>query len=373
MEYGNDLDFMVDIDSKLKDMRQVSDKKPVARQAPVKQANEKQDERRIKPAGGGASGNNPPTQNQTKIPEVPHEAQKDDVDAGLDVTQSQQEDPRDDVVVSATDGAVREIGKDKAILWDRFLVLEGMFEYQGGPKPIGLADKIARTNVSRIPAPLLDRANEKLKGRVLGKAVHFPWGIERITESNKVLSTRSSLVRYLLFDLYKDAEGTHVQYAFQWLALQFPTIYSADFDKDASYNEGNDALDIFMVLQVMHDMDLREGMYGVTGQGSDSGVSDLADNLSMVNENLQHLKRTQEVLVRDMRAGFERDGMLQAILFLERLGLIKGQIPRDLDGLNKLFEDNRDTFDNFKTVVNQHLANESLRKDQYQRDARSRR
>ena len=68
----------------------------------------------------------------------------------------------------------------------------------------------------------------------------------------------------------------------------------------------------------------------------------------------------------------ERQTMLQTVLLLDRLGLLKGGLPKDMGEFVRVLEQNRDAVVQTGVVVDNHVRAESERKQTLARQERMR-
>lgn len=284
---------------------------------------------------------------------------------GFEVRQSQQES-------LGGSGAVPNTGD--GVGWKKFKTLPGIFEHVGGDRPVRLNPNIKRSQVSGIPEPMLGVMQAILREEYTGASLDFPWGRYDVTANNRVFTTKSTLIRYLLFDGLRDAAGTHVQYAKQWLALQHPA-FDVGFKPETHLSPTNDELDIYALLYIAHTRARDAGEYELGGRsGTRESEQDLqtAERLGMLNMGmarvLDKLNEQAELLAEQN----ERQTMLQTVLLLDRLGLLKGGLPKDMGEFVRVLEQNRDAVVQTGVVVDNHVRAESERKQTLARQERMR-
>ncbi|MEK4277728.1 hypothetical protein [Paenibacillus sp. FSL R7-0026] len=253
--------------------------------------------------------------------------------------------------------------------WKQFKTLPGVFEHVGGDRPVVLNQHIKRVQISGVPEPLLSIIQERLKKRHLGAVIDFPWGSYSIEATNKVFTTKTSLVRYLLFDSLRDEDGTHVQYARQWFLLQYPTSLYADFKPKRDMNASSDELDVYALLAVAHTADPEHSVVSDSRVGLDR---EAMERLTMLNANIDRVlskMTTQDQMIQEYA---EHNNMIQTVMLLDRMGLLKGGIPRDMGEFIRLLEQNRDLIGQTNDVVDNHIEAEHERKKTLMRDERMR-
>lgn len=252
--------------------------------------------------------------------------------------------------------------------WKQFKTMPGVFEpVIGGNRPVQLHKTIPRVQVSNVPKPLLHAVQERLQRDYLGVVIGFPWGDYTITERNRVFTARASLIRYLLFDSFRDEKGTHVQYAKQWLALQHPA-FDAVFNPTNQLNPSNDELDIYALLYASHMRALQSGEYNhhATPVPDDQTI----DRLGMLNKRMDLVLETLHTQEKTIHRYESRNHLLQTVLLLDRMGLLKGGLPKDVGAFIRVLELNRDVLAETGEFVDKHLQAEEKRQETLARSAR---
>lgn len=279
---------------------------------------------------------------------------------GLEVQQSREE---------KLGGGSTQKMNGNPINWKQFKTLPGLFEHVGGDRPVVLHQNIKRVQVSGVPEPMVSIIQELLKKRHLGAVIDFPWGSYRIEATNKVFTTKTSLVRYLLFDSLRDEAGTHVQYAKQWFALQYPTSVYADFKPKRDMNASSDELDVYALLAVAHSAEPERSVVGDSRVGLDR---EAMERLSMLNTNLDRVLSKLTAQDQMMQENAEHSNMIQTIMLLDRMGMLNGALPRDIGAFIRMLEENRDVIGQTTDAVNNHMEAEQERKKTLIRDERMR-
>ncbi|MGC6586672.1 hypothetical protein ACPV3A_17095 [Paenibacillus sp. Dod16] len=282
---------------------------------------------------------------------------------GIEVKQSHEEN------LGGGGGGSAQETNDHPINWKKFKTLPGVFEHVGGDRPVVLNPNIKRVQVSGVPEPMVSIIQNLLKKRHLGAVIDFPWGSYRIEETNKVFTTKTSLVRYLLFDSLRDEAGTHVQYARQWFALQYPTSLYPDFKPKRDMNASSDELDVYALLAVAHSAEPERSAVGDSRVGLDR---EAMERLSMLNANMDRVLSKLTVQDQRMQENAERSNMIQTILLLDRMGMLNGALPRDIGEFIRMLEENRDVIGKTTDAVNNHMEAEQERKKTLVRDERLR-
>lgn len=327
----------------------------------------------VKQGGGAASQPNRKRANQNGQQEVvvqaptdPYEPeiQRSEEPEGLPVKHSQQESFR---------GGGSGASDTEDVNWKTFKTLPGIFEHVGGSRPVQLNPNIKKSQVSGIPEPFFMIIQEKLKERHVGAVIHFPWGEYKITEKNKVLTTKASLIRYLLFDALRDPEGTHVQFAKQWLALHHPA-FEKEFDPDIHLKPNSDELDIYAMLFVVYTTEYASEVDKPRGVSVDLSESEefyqMNERIGMMNAGMNRLLEKLNQQEEQLKAQTERESMIQTVLMLDRMGLLKGGLPRDLDELAGVLERNRDLLHQTDGLIDKHLKAEQERQKRLERERR---
>lgn len=282
---------------------------------------------------------------------------------GFKVEQSHQE------VMSGS--ATTSKKKVDPINWKAFRTLPNIFEHVGGDRPVRLNPDIRKSQVSGLPEPMLGLVQSILKEKHNGAIVTFPWGDYEITEKNRVFTTKSSLIRYLLLDAFRDENGTHVQYAKQWLVLNHP-VFDEGFNPETHLTPTSDELDIYALLYVSHQLNY----YGEHESSRKTGVSEadhqISERISMVNMGMSRILDKITEQEKAFQAYTERSNTIETILLLDRMGLLKGGLPRDVGEFVRVLEQNRDQLKQTDTIVNNHIYAEKQREKALLRDARIR-
>lgn len=272
---------------------------------------------------------------------------------GFKVEQSHQESPG---------GSNTSRQPADSVDWKNFKVLPGIFKYVGGTRPVRLESNIKRIQLQGVPGPMVTMLQTKLKEDYEGAIVDFPWGSYPIQADNKVFTQKTSLARYLLFDGFRDDSDLHVQYAKQWLALQHPA-FDATFDPALHMGPSDDALDIYALI-------LASSMAASGGASERTGVDEIvAERLGMINGAMQHMAKQLKDQELAMTSHMERMDVTQTILVLDRMGLLRGGLPRDMGQFVKILEDNRQGISDASRTIGQHTGSERARRETLLRDA----
>lgn len=389
MGYDNDFDLGLDFNNELNNMR------PSDRQLEQERKERQRKKRALEEAHNkqkaGASGTSaskapaqkPAEQNNSEVRESDttpaHNMSKDEITRpeteGLQQSHDAETPGVDSNAVKEESIAEEfhhenEIGID----WRKFKTLDKMFEHVGGYRPVQLAPSIKKVAVSGAIEPLFAEIQKQLKARFSGAVIHFPWGEYEINDDNKVFKVKSTLIRYLMYDALRDAEGSHVQYAKQWLALNYTSVFDANFRPDIHIKASEDALDIYAVLFMAHTVDVEDGRYDdrskAVSDALDGYQIETLEQMQMMNTSVSRVidqLKTQDDLLRRQS---ERSQMMQTVLLLDRMGLLKGGVPRDVDGFAKLLEDSRDDLIKAETIVDHHIDGERGRQNSYDSDRR---
>jgi len=280
---------------------------------------------------------------------------------GLQVAQSHQE---------TLGGSGGSSGSD-TINWKQFKTLPGIFEHVGGIRPVQLNSHIRKSQVSGMPEPMLGIIQERLQKKYTGAVVDFPWGPHTVTHKNRVFTTKASLIRYLLFDGFRDADGTHVQYAKQWLVLQHPA-FDVGFNPDTHLGPTNDELDIYVLLYVAHSQAMTAGEYAGVQRVNSEQEFQTAERLGLINMGVGRVLEKLQAQEQALAEYAARSHMLQTVLLLDRMGLLKGGIPKDVGEFVRVLEQNRESVAQTGVIVDNHIIAEQARRDTLARDARSR-
>lgn len=263
----------------------------------------------------------------------------------------------------------RKTASSEPVDWKRFKTMPGIFEHVGGDRPVRLNPTIKKSQVSGIPEPMLGAVQKLLKEKHAGAVVTFPWGEYEITEKNRVFTTKSSLVRYLMFDALRDGAGTHVQYAKQWMVLQHP-VFDRGFNPETHLGPNNDELDIYALLFVSHTSE----EYTESSQSAPGSELDYqtAERIGMLNMGMGRLLDKMNEQEKMFRAYAERNTVMQTVLLLDRMGLLAGGLPRDVGEFIRVLEENRDTLHQADATVQSHIHAEKERKKTLARQDRLR-
>lgn len=273
---------------------------------------------------------------------------------GLMVKQSYEESPGG--------GKAQAESAAETVNWKGFKVLPGVFEYVGGARPVRLAQNIRKSQVSGLPEPLIGVTQAVLKERHMGAVIHFPWGVHTITEKNRVFTTKSSLMRYLLFDSLRDSSGIHVQYAKQWAALHHP-VFDAGFNPDVHLTPTSDELDIYALVYVSHMFDMDNESASSQIRTVDSEMEhQMMERIGLLNMNMGHVLDKLNSQSAMMQEHMARQSLMDAVLLLDRMGLLKGGLPRDVGSFVRVLEQNRSVIEQTGSVVDRHIDAENERK-----------
>lgn len=250
--------------------------------------------------------------------------------------------------------------------WKKFKTMPGVFEFVGGARPVLLKEHIKRSQVSGLPEPMMIAIQDALRERYKGAVVEFPWGSYQIDDRNRVFTAKSSLMRYLMFDAFRDASGTHVQYAKQWMVSHHLNVFDTNFRPDM-LKQASDELDIYALLLVsaLTDADMKPGALS-------DGEHAVSDQLSMLNSNMNRLfeRLTDQDDVFEKYA--ERSHTIQTVMLLDRMGLLRGGLPKDTAAFMRVLEQNRDELEGMSGRIDEHLTAEQERKRTMLREERLR-
>lgn len=307
------------------------------------------------PSHRGDSQNDQNDQSQNKTPN-PRQAEPE----GFDVAQSQQETPGN---------SGNKNKKADPVNWKQFKTLPGIFEHVGGDRPVRLNQRIRKSQVSGIPEPMLGFIQEHLKERYIGAVVDFPWGSYKVTDKNRVFNANPSLIRYLAFDALRDAAGTHVQYAKQWMVLQHP-VFDEGFNPDTHLGQTSDELDIYALLFVGHaDTDYNESVQSSKEPEQDYQTAERMGLLNISMSRVLDKLNEQEAAFNQYT---ERNSMIQTVMLLDRMGLLRGGLPRDVGDFIRILEESRDTVADTNNVIDSHMEAEKERQKTLARQERMR-
>lgn len=256
-----------------------------------------------------------------------------------------------------------------AIDWRAFKTLPGMFEHVGGDRPVVLNDSVKHITVSGVPEPFVGFIQKQLEAKYKGAVIDFPWGSYTITEKNRVFTTRASLMRYLMLDALRNADGIHVQYAYQSMVLKHP-VFTEAFDPDVHLGQAHDELDIYALLYVAHSSE-------ATGRTSGGNLFSeeehrTSEHLDMLSLSMGRILDKLDDQARLHEEHMERSTMVQTVLLLDRMGLLQGGLPRDVGEFIRLLEVNRELLKDADKSVAGHIHGEKDREKVLLRENRMR-
>lgn len=317
-----------------------------------------------KPAQGnaGASTTKPatPAASSTEAPRAKPAAPEKETAAtpetGFVVAQSHSERP------GASDPPKRP-----TVDYQRFKPLPGLFERVANnfDRPIGLVPTVKKVNISGQLDPLLEQVRRNLSERVLGQRVSFPWGEFTIDRKNRVLATNAGLMRYLSFDALRDADGTHVQYALQMFALSNPGGFDKQFDP-SMMRSGDDTLDVYALMLVVYQ--LEQG--GVEAREAEHIPPSLDEQFQDLSRMMNGIASAMSMQQEQQAARLRRTQATETILLMDRLGLLKGQLPKDLGSFVRLLEVNRAALAEVTHAVDAFVDGEEKREATLRQQAR---
>lgn len=332
---------------------------PVRKQDPPAQGNASETAKRPVTQGNAGQATKKPLpekQVPTKRPVPPVEVVTEPIEApaatptppevGLKVTQSHQESASGDAKPSHS-----------VIDYKRFKELPGIFQRVGGERPVVLNPDINRSSVGGVPTSLMTHIRDTLRTRHVGATVHFPWGQYTVTHDNKVFTQNSTLIRYMAFDALRDDDGLAVQYAKQWFIGHHPLGFEQAFDPISAMRT-SDELDIYALLLV--------------ASSDEQVTTDESERFDKLDAALSDLTR-QVRLAESARASHaEKEDTIQTILLLDRMGLLKGGLPRDIGEFVRVLEVNREMIGGTRDTVDKHARAERIRKQRLAMDAQRR-
>lgn len=363
-----DFDFGLDIEAEIAGIRGHRDKPQRPQPTPVQVRPERQAVPRPQPNQGGQSGQpNSGTQVSEKpAPSAPSHSYEQ---GGGESAPAPVPAP---VPVPTTKEPVEQkqtAEPSSTIDWKRFKTLPGIFEHVGGDRPVRLHPSIKKSQVSGIPEPMIGAVQKYLMEKHTGAVVGFPWGEYQITEKNRVFTTKSSLMRYLLFDSFRDASGTHVQYAKQWMVLQHP-VFDRGFNPDTHLGVASDELDIYALLFVSHTSE--EYTEAPTQPSNHEQDYQTAERLGMLNMSIGRVLDKMNEHEKMLREHAERSTLIETVILLDRMGLLVGGLPRDVGEFVRVLESNRDTISATNITVTDHMQAEKERQKTLMRQERMR-
>ena len=357
----SDFEFDLDIEAELAGIRGHKEKpaKQTRRETPEPVKTEPKkviEEQRLKSEHGASETGSP-----SDRPSEPQEPVLDHSHGGEDATSS-------NPVVNADDAKIDKKGAPSPVEWKKFKTLPGIFEHVGGERPVRLNPDIRRSQVSGFPEPMIMVIQSLLSEKHVGAVISFPWGEYEITEKNRVLTTKSSLVRYLMFDALRDASGAHVQYAKQWMVLHHP-VFDEGFSPETHLGPNNDELDIYALLFVAH---MSEDYHDSRTTSSSEQDYQTAERIGMLNMSMGRMLDKLNAQEEMFRAYAERNTMMQTVILLDRMGLLNGGLPRDVGEFVNVLEENRETLVSANRTVADHIEGEKERKKMLARQERLR-
>ena len=314
--------------------------------------------------GGGTAVPTTPKQPQTEERELEHTHGRDDVrDSRSPISKtsssSTKEEPKEKPKISNL-----EINRNQ------FKEVPNLFTYVGGSQHVVMEDDHKKVQVTGLPEALILFHQNKLKEQLVGRLITFPWGDFEITESNKVFTARTSYMRYNLFSSLRDIDATHVLLAKQWLVSHHSMIYSEHYDIAMSYQVHNDELDIYAVIYAQYLDELE--YYGAKQpkvQNSDIDMNQMMDTLYIGLSSLRKMLQEQQ---EQIKGHTEQTNMIQTILLLDRLGLLGGGLPSDMQDFTRVLEINRDKIHQANDSMSNHIEAEKERLERLKRDQRLR-
>lgn len=286
-----------------------------------------------------------PPVTETKPVAVNQTTPSREVEAGLAVTQSHQESPSGG---STPDDA-------PFVDYKAFKPLRGIFDRVPNDlaRPVRLNPAIKRVSISGQLEPMFGHIQHKLAEQHIGVSIHFPWGDYEIDARNRVLTTNASLMRYLTFDAMRDEQASHVQYAKQMFALTHPGGFDKHFDV-TSIRGGDDSLDVFVLL--LADYLSQDAVPAEAPQATmaNEQVAGIERNVERVLERLTTQREQQE-------AATKRADLMETVLLLDRLGLLRGGLPKDVGQFTRTLEVNRDALVEMQRAMTSFLDAEDER------------
>ncbi|MCC2249012.1 hypothetical protein JUJ52_03445 [Virgibacillus sp. AGTR] len=346
----SDFEFDLDIEAELAGIRGYKEKTDKSKEAEPSKPAQKAYSENSKHSGGSSSNKPKPSGSVSEQEESLLSHYHGEEDASSPVTT-----------------AVAESGTVSSIDWKRFKTMPGIFEHVGGERPVGLSKNIKKTQVAGIPEPLLWAVQKRLKEKHIGAVVSFPWGEYKITENNRVFTTKSSLFRYLLYDSLRDVEGTHVQFAKQWVALHHP-VFDKGFDPETHLGPANDELDIYVLLFVAYTSEEY-----ASGKSSESERDyQTAERIGMLNMNMGRVLDKLNEQEQMFRAHAERNAIMQTVILLDRMGLLNGGLPRDVREFVRVLEENRGALAETDVIITDYIHAEKKRQKTLARQERMR-
>lgn len=303
-----------------------------------------------------AAKSSPVAETPVPIVTTPQEIKQPEPE-GLEVKVSNEERPGVDNSSQQSEKKVRPI-----INWKAFKEVDKLFEYIGGERPVGLFPNIKRSQVSGMPEPLITFLQSVLFTKYDGIIANLPYRRSyRVNRDNKVFRTKSSLMRYLMFYALNDIEdGLGTQLAKQWFALNTHYTDHVEFDYVEHMQPNSDEFDIYALLVVSDQVKRTMLKQNAINNVPINDVS-VEEQLKMLNANnmrlLKKLNKQEELIIEQSR----RNDMTQTLLLLDRMGLLKGSIPKNIDDLVSLLEQNRQVLSDTSFAIDNHIIAEDER------------
>lgn len=226
---------------------------------------------------------------------------------------------------------------------------KGLFEKNvasDGSLRMRYVDDVKTTQVGGVPIPMIENMQDILKKRHIGKTFDLYHHSFEITDRNRVLTTRTGFLRYALIMAYRTDDGLHVQYAKQ-LAEATSDILSPVKQATPSMMEARD-----VYLMVLADwLDTKKA----------TPVKEAEPTTKHMVEAIQSLERMMNVQMEQQQLRAKRQDVMQTVVLLDRLGLLKGGVPKDVGDILRILEANQHLLQNTEEAVTRHIAAEEER------------
>lgn len=257
--------------------------------------------------------------------------------------------------------------------WKTFVTVDNLFVYNGGDRPVNIVTDLKKSQVSGLLEPFFYLLQNMLFDRYQGLIAELPYKRKyRVDRNNKVFTVKSSLVRYLFFsalDELSDGEYLGLQLAKQWFALNTPMSDSPSFDYTVQSMTNGDDFDIYALLTVAAQVRKQKNKQTVISKNnSQMSRSDVSVLFEQVFTQLDRLSEQVDLQTIQTEVYQSHNGLSQTMLLLDRMGLLKGPIPKDVGDVIAMLEQNRDLLQQTINSFDQHVIDEKKRQDRLDRE-----
>jgi len=215
-------------------------------------------------------------------------------------------------------------------------------------------------SISGMSVGLIQTVQQALIAKYDGVSVLFPWGRYTLSRDNKVFQARTSLVRYLLYQaLPAPREGSVLDYPLQAALTSFPSLYDKTFNPGLLTSRQDDAFDMYVLTLAVY-------------MEADATTKPVVETPKEVMQRLDYLTQVIQKQQKMLGLYMDQHYLLDALQTMDTFGLLRGNLPQDVDGVPYYLEQNRQGIKSMNDALVHHTQAERERQQTMLRDKRAR-